>query len=112
MRRLILGVLCLSALGCGSGSSNSYDTSTVVAACDSASTALCNRASTCGKLASLGFASVSACVAYAENLAGCSTLVCPSGTTYSSSLASTCLTDIQNGACGSGKPAACSDLCQ
>ncbi len=115
MRQSILAVLCLSALsvGCG-GSSTSNDTSTLAATCESASNALCNRASQCGLLSSLGFASVAACVTAAENAAGCSTRVCPTGTTFDSSVASNCLTDIQNGACGSGSPGSCASgyLCR
>ncbi len=114
MRRRILSVLCLSALLVGCGSSSPSDTSTLAATCESASNALCTRASNCGLLSSLGFSSVAACVTAAENLAGCSTKVCPSGTTYDSSVASNCLSDIQKGACGSGEPGSCASgyLCR
>jgi hypothetical protein len=115
MRPFILAVLCLSALcvGCG-GSSSNNDTSTLAATCESASNALCNRASKCGLLSNLGFSSVAACVTAAENAAGCSTKVCAAGTTFDSSVASNCLTDIQNGACGSGEPGSCTSgyLCR
>ena len=112
----ILSLLCLSALVGGCGSSSSNDTGTLATACESASTALCTRASSCGLLSHLGFSSVSDCVTYLESASACSTKVCPSGKTYNSSQASTCLSDIQKGACGSGAPASCgsgySSLCQ
>jgi|GEM_PF-2407260 len=116
MHRLILSAVCLSTLLVGCGSSSNNDTGTLAAACESASTDLCNRASSCGKLSQLGFSSVSACISYLESASACSTKVCPSGTTYNSSQASTCLSDIQNGPCGSGLATSCgsgySNLCK
>ena len=55
------------------------------------------------------------CTTAAELRLGCANAACPSGTTYSSSAASQCLSDVNNESCtdinNSVTPASCSSPC-
>ena len=117
MHRLkIVLVLAAALSGCGSGS-GSTNTSDPVAACKSVFTTLCNKLFQCNASgAGQVYGSASAC---ASSLgAGCSSgnASCPSGTSYNSGNASTCINDYGNESCSdimSGvTPGSCSHVCQ
>ena len=109
MRRF-LAAASLSALlsACGS------DTSNPVAACNSFATAVCNKATSCN-LSGI----TSACANNLEAALGCSNAACPSGQSFDSGAASSCVSainglsctdagdDLQNGTL----PGACSSVC-
>jgi len=103
MRRLLmLAGLCAVAVGCSSGTGNPAD------ACNTAANTICNKLSSCGSLNGI---TVAQCVTEAETAATCSTRTCPSGTSFDSNLANTCLNDINSASCtnigGGTFPASC-----
>ena len=94
MRRALAVVsLCFAFTFVGCGGS---DTSNPMAACDSFARAVCNRTSSCNLL---GTTSVSQCVTALEAAASCSTASCSTGTTFSSTLASQCISDVNAESC-------------
>ena len=109
--RLVIAVLCASVALAGCGSS-STDTSTPQAACNSFVSTTCNRLYACSS--SLP-GTAATCTTAAELRLGCANAACPSGTTYSSSAASQCLSDVNNESCtdinNSVTPASCSSPC-
>jgi hypothetical protein len=110
MRRAIV-VLCASVAFAGCGSSS--DTSSPSAACNSISSASCNKAYSCNS--SLP-GNATTCTTAAEAEAGCATLTCPTGKVFSSSQASQCLSDINSESCADVNnevvPVSCDNICQ
>jgi len=105
--KVMLTVVGLSAglAACGGSSSNTY--SSYSTACVAEATDLCNRASRCGIISS---GSVNTCITDFETAYACSA-GCPSGMTFNSAQASTCINDVNSGACGSGVPTSCATMC-
>jgi hypothetical protein len=105
-----LAVLVLAVVfaGCGGG----VDTSTPQAACDSAASAACNKLGSC---MDLGTTSVADCTTNNEQNFDCATAACPQGTTYSSSAANQCISDINAESCTTADqlqlPASCDNVC-
>jgi hypothetical protein len=107
MRHLLAAFCLVVALaGCGGA-----DTSNPVAACNSGITAACNKASSCNLL---GTTTVDECITAGEAAVGCSGAACPAGTTFSSSVANQCISDINNESCtNAGEeelPASCNNI--
>jgi len=95
LRRLLVAV-GVSALAAGCGTS-STDVSTPVAACNSFVSAGCNKASSCSLLTT--GVTVSQCITTAEAAASCSTRSCPTGTTYDSAAATSCINNLNAQSC-------------
>lgn len=94
MRKLLVVVgLSLGAVACSSGP----DTSTPVAACNSTASAYCNKLSSCSALGT--GQSVTTCISATEIALSCSTQSCPSGTTYNSANAATCINNYSAQSC-------------
>jgi hypothetical protein len=107
MHRLLAAVCLVFALaGCGGA-----DTSNPVAACNSGITAACNKASSCSLL---GTTTVDECITAGEAAVGCSGATCRAGTTFSSTIANQCISDINNESCtnaGQGElPESCDNI--
>jgi hypothetical protein len=100
--RFSFSVLCLSFAfafaGCGA------DTSTPMAGCNSVANAACNKESSCNQL---GGMTVAQCVSDAAGLLTCSTIACPTGTTYNSGAVSQCISDINGLSCPITVPSSC-----
>jgi len=96
---------------------SSTDTGTPAAACNSAISAVCNKASSCN---SLGTISVQECITVGESAANCATASCGVGKTYNSSAASQCISDINALNCTDANndyqngtlPSSCNGVCQ
>jgi len=83
-----------------------------MAACNSLVTAVCNREAACNNL---NGTPVAACITAAETNLNCSSASCPAGTTFSSSAANQCVSDVNNESCtdiqNEDTPASCSTTC-
>ena len=117
MHRSLSALVLAALLGCGGSNGGAGNTSDPATACKNLFTTLCNKLFQCNASgAAQIYGSASAC---ASNLgAGCSTgnASCPSGTSYSSGNASTCINDYGSESCSdimSGvTPASCNHVCQ
>jgi hypothetical protein len=103
MRKLLmLAGLCAVAVGCSSSNGDP------ASACNNAVNTICNKLSSCN---SLNGSTVAQCITAAEAAATCATRTCPSGTSFDSNLATTCINDINNASCanvsGGTFPASC-----
>ena len=82
-------------------------------ACDDAASTYCSKLYKCVDPSTIkstfGYADQSDCVIKVEATANCANLTCPGSTTFDSSAASQCSTDIDNSACVNnlGIPASC-----
>jgi len=89
MRSLLVAASLAALLSaCGS------DTSNPVAACNSFASAICNKASSCNVSGI-----TSACASNLEAGLGCSTAACPSGQSFDSGAASSCISAINGLSC-------------
>ncbi len=110
MRFVIPAAFALLLFACSSS-----DTSNPSAACNSALSAVCNKASSCN---GLGTISVSECISLGSS--SCTNAACPSGKTFSSSAASQCINDINALSCTDANndytngtlPSSCDLICQ
>jgi hypothetical protein len=109
MRSLLLAAsLSVLLSACGS------DTSNPVAACNSFASAICNKASSCNVSGI-----TSACANNLEASLGCSSAACPSGQSFDSGAASSCVSAINGLSCtdagndleSGNLPGACSSVC-
>ena len=105
--KVMLTVVGLSACLAACGGSSSTTFSSYTAACQAEATDLCNRAVRCGVISS---GTLNTCISDFEMNYTCST-GCPGGETFNSAQATTCVNDINNGACGSGLPTSCGTVC-
>ena len=117
--RPLLMVACLSVAlaGCSSGP----DVSTPTAACNSASTTLCNRYFACDSAgATAAWGSASNCASHGVGLFTCATAACTSPRTFNSSNAASCVdglgsiscTAFSTGVSLSDVPQSCFNICQ
>jgi hypothetical protein len=110
MRKLLIVVgLSVTAVGCGSN-----NTGDPVSACNSFSSAACNRLYACDTDHQLT-GTADTCTTAAEAAAGCPTAACDPGKTFNSSNASSCVSAIQNESCTDVQngtvPAVCNTVC-
>ncbi|HTS81714.1 MAG TPA: hypothetical protein VMH40_14030 [Myxococcaceae bacterium] len=110
MRKLLV-VTSLSILASACGGA---DTSNPVAACNSFASAVCSKATSCN------YPGVtSACQTNLENLFGCAQAACPSGQSFDSGAASSCIsainglscTDAGNAVADGTLPSSCNNVC-
>jgi hypothetical protein len=116
MRR-VLAALCLSAVLAACSSDSNGSTDNPVEACNSFSSAVCNRFFACDATAAANvYGNVTACISDVSAQASCSTASCPTGKTFNSSQAQTCLNDLTNQSCpdnaNSTLPTSCTTICQ
>lgn len=117
MRKLLL-VIGLSVLVSACGSSNN-NTSTPLEACQSLVSTLCNKIFQCFPTqAAQLYANAAACTTAVEaTTCTAANTTCPTGKTFSSSQASTCINDTAAEACPTSidnatTPASCDTVCQ
>jgi len=91
MRRIlvVVGLVAAWVVGCSSGP----DVSTPAAACTSALTAQCNKVGSCSG------ANVQTCINVAQDAGFCANAACPTGTTYNSANAATCINNYSAQSC-------------
>jgi len=113
MRKLLV-VVGLSMFAAACSNSNGSTTSTPAEACTSIATAACDRASSCNLLTN--GVTTQQCITTAENLAGCSTITCKTGKTFSSANATSCVDAINAQSCtdigNAVTPEVCNTICQ
>ncbi len=111
MRRLLLAIgLSVCAVGCSSSTSTDNPTD----ACNSVVNAGCNKASACNQLTN--GVTVQQCITAAEAAAGCATIACPTGKTFNSGNASSCVNAVNAQSCtdfgNNVTPTVCNTVCQ
>jgi hypothetical protein len=105
-RSLAVIFVSFTFVACGSS-----DTSNPMAACDSAVSATCNRLQACTDLGTLTLAE---CNTTGQQELNCTTAACAAGSTFSSSAANQCISDINAQSCTTveqGLPASCGTVC-
>jgi len=101
---LVVALVALAPLGCGSD-----NPTTPSAACNAVAVAVCDKEYACQPTLP---GTASGCAVAAETEENCATSSCPTGTTFNSSNAATCLSAINNGGCSFSLPDTCSELCE